>query len=94
MLDTVNARVWRSLVTTDSGANIPECGVLLATARSGANIPECGVEIDLSNNSLRFTHNPSVEKLLATARSGLNTHKHNTQFTHHIYGERTQWHDL
>ena len=30
------------------------------------------VEIDPSNSSLRFTHNQSVEKLLATARSGAN----------------------
>ena len=30
------------------------------------------VEIDPSNNSLRFTHNPSVEKLLATAHLGAN----------------------
>ena len=28
------------------------------------------VEIDPSNNSLGFTHNPSVEKLLATTHSG------------------------
>ena len=49
------------------------------------------VEIDPSNNSLRFTHNPSVEKLLATTHSGWNTQKHNT---HHIYGERSQGHEL
>ena len=48
-----------------------ERGDLQATTDSGANIPEC-VEIDPSNSSLRFTHNPSVEKLLATARSGAN----------------------
>ena len=43
------------------------------------------VEIDPSNKSLRFTYNPSVEKLIATTHSGWNTQKHNTHFTHHIY---------
>ena len=46
------------------------------------------MEIDPSNNSLRFTHNQSVEKLLATTRLGWNTQKHNTHFTNHVYGER------
>ena len=57
---------WK--ITLKNALNQPECGDLqLAQVQTYLS-----VEIDPSNNSLRFTHNPSVEKLLATARSGAN----------------------
>ena len=56
----------------ENALNQPECGDLqLAQVQTYLS-----VEIDPSNNSLRFTHNPSVEKLLATTHSGWNTQKH------------------
>ena len=44
------------------------------------------VEIDPSNNSLRFTHNPSVEKLLATTRSGANIPEHGETPSNNSFG--------
>ena len=57
---------WK--ITLKNALNQPECGDLqLAQVQIYLS-----VEIDPSNNSLRFTHNPSVEKLLAAVRSGAN----------------------
>ena len=57
---------WK--MTLKNARNQPECGDLqLAQVQTYLS-----VEIDPSSNSLRFTHNPSVEKLPATAPSGAN----------------------